>query len=52
MAAFLLLLWAGLSGAAWVQVSLGLRPLRAAVELGGALLLVILGFGMFLAALG
>ena len=29
-----------------------LRPLRAAVELGGALLLVVLGFGMFLAALG
>ncbi|WP_427023870.1 nickel/cobalt transporter [Aureimonas ureilytica] len=29
-----------------------LRPLRAALELGGALLLVFLGFGMFLTALG
>ncbi len=28
MAAFLLLLWAALSAAAWAQVSLGLRPLR------------------------
>jgi len=32
---FLVLLWAGLSAAAWAQVSLGLRPLRrVAVEVG------------------